>query len=265
MKFLKRAAAATAVLALLSASAGAFVIVTKPSDPVKWSQWVDIDNGRDVYSFGDLDEGEDLWAAVVTADDWRCPDGLPVSDFHWWGSYILGDPADLLGFAINIHADVPASGIIPSHPGTRLWSGLFPMGDVTGTVQETLFAITPDHDIYQYNLQLPGPDQYFYQDEGVIYWLDIIGIVGPEGIWGWHTALRPAPENGLDAAVIIFDYNALTGGYSQWGSMHDDHCNVQMAFELTTIPEPASMALLGTGAMALLTLVRRRRISRDDS
>ena len=64
----------------------------KPMLPTKWSQPVDVDNGHDVYSFW---QGGNDFPTTVVADDWKCPDGLPITDFHWWGSYIQGSPGGL--------------------------------------------------------------------------------------------------------------------------------------------------------------------------
>lgn len=243
----------------------------KPDDPVKWSQWVDTDvvTGWDVPSYWI----DDLYPApvVVVADDWRCLDGLPVTDFHWWGSYPAGEPGAVQVFEISIHADIPASGGdcgVPSHPGQLLWNTFAVVGDNVGQVQEMLFdsQTPPAHDIFQYNYKIDDPADYFNQEQGEIYWLNIVAITGDnDTIWGWHTAIRPAPENGLDAAVGIYDYNPFTGEYTRWGALYDgypDYPCVQMAFELTTIPEPASLALMGSVGLTLVGLIRRRRLSR---
>jgi hypothetical protein len=266
MRLMKFLTVAVAVMAAASGRLGAQdipdCITGKPSDPVKWSQPVDIDNGWDVFSFGYLDTEESIiYPMAVVADDWKCLDGLPVTDFHWWGSYIDGGPGQgLLGFEISIHSDVPAGHLgHPSHPGDRLWWTLITLPQA----HETFYATAPDHDIYQYFFELASPELYFYQQQGTIYWLDIMAIVIPEDtIWGWHTGLRPGPENGLDAAVMMQGYDVYTGEYTAWASLYDEQGPVQMAFELTTVPEPATLILVGTAGLSLLRFVRRRRMSR---
>jgi len=230
----------------------------KPVLPTKWSQLVDVDNGHDVYSFWPA--GADF-PAIVVADDWKCLNGLPVTDFHWWGSYIEGTPrspshegAGVSSFELSIHSDVPADGAIPSHPGELLWRRDFLVGPA---VQEIYYSPGEDHDIYQYTLLLSRSEDYFPQVENTIYWLNIIGRCSPDTVWGWHTAVRPGP---LDAAVMIYDYDPFEGTYSRWLSLYDDQCNVQMAFELTTIPEPATIGLVGTAALMLAGLIYRRRM-----
>ncbi|HUU42501.1 MAG TPA: PEP-CTERM sorting domain-containing protein, partial [Planctomycetota bacterium] len=219
--------------------------------PTKWSQWVDLESGYDIYSF--WHEG-DNGPTTVVADDWRCPDGRPVTDVHWWGSYIEGDPTGLVGFEISIHDDIAPDGIHPSHPGALRYSETFERGQFT----EVPFGVLtgPDGPVYQYNVDLTVP---FDQDQGVIYWLNIIALVDNDAVWGWHTAVRPQPDNTLDDAVQIFGYNPETGQYSTYVELFDAQGSVAMAFELTTVvPEPATLTLAGLAGLALLGLRRRR-------
>jgi len=248
------AMAAAVLLGVLGQAAG-----DRTNDPTKWSQWVDTsDNGRAIESMW-VTTQPDLGPSYVIADDWRCLDGLPVTDVHWWGTYLKGAPTGTLAFEISIHADIPQDACCPSHPGELLHSEI---GFVGSTVEEAIFADGPEGDIYQYNYDLEVP---FAQVRGEVYWLNIIAIVpsSDDVVWGWNTATHPAPENGIDAAVRIDDYNPFTGEYSEWGPLYDtSECGkVPMAFELTTIPEPGSMALMGTAVLGLVGWVRRKRLS----
>ena len=243
----------------------------KDLGPRKWSQLPDLDNGQDLMSSVRVDVGlggvpiYPTTPFVVVADDWRCLDGLPVTDFHWWGAYITGGPDLMHGFQISIHADIPADNIHGSHPGEMLWTTTARMTDV----EEEFFGMNQVSEVIQYNYVLPHPDNYFLQEQGEIYWLSILALTvdcgtNPDGlptVWGWHTAMRPAPENGLDAAVVLYNYQPETGDYAAWGLLSDETCNLQMAFEITTIPEPTSATLLlgGAAAVALRRRLRKRR------
>jgi len=257
MKLLEMLAVVVTVVALVTGQLCAQA-APKPSDPVKWSQPVDVESGWNVYSF--WHEG-DNGPLVTAADDWKCPNGLPVTDLHWWGSYIEGQPGGVTSFEISFHTNIPAGQELghPSHPGALIRRVVVPVGE--GGVQETFFSETPTHNIYQYNLKASSPEDYFPQVMGQIYWLNIIGISDNSTTWGWHTALRPGPDNGLDAAVNIYDYNPDSGQYTEWGSLYDGQGAVQLAFELTTVPEPASLALVGSAALVLMGLVYRRKMT----
>jgi len=244
---------AVGVLLLVSSPLAAQVDVGDIA--VKWSQPPDYDNGQDFKSFWQWCHSPQ----AVVADDWRCLDGLPVTDFHWWGSYLRGEPGDVLGFEISIHADIPETVEKPSHPGELRWSRVFNMGEYG--VVESFDRMNRTEAIYEYTVVLDNSDEWFRQDEGEIYWLNVVALTFDDYTeWGWHSALRPCPENGLDPAVHIFDYDPFTGEYTTWGSIYSDSCSVHMAFELTTIPEPGSLALMGTVTLTVVGVRRRRRM-----
>ena len=78
--------------------------------------------------------------------------------------------------------------------------------------------------------------------------------------WGWHTAVQP---HNIDDAVIIYDYDHVTGRYTQWLPIEhqipgDGFISLDMAFELTTVPEPVSMILAGLGLSGIAAIVRKR-------
>jgi hypothetical protein len=237
----------------------------KPVLPTKWSQLVDVINGYDVRSYAIWDpERQRILPRAVVADDWMCMDGQPITDLHWWGSYIRGAPGGathqggVMGFEISMHADIPAAGLVASHPGALLRSIMVPVGLGDNVVHEDFYTRTQTEDIYQYTVTASGPEYYIPQEQGKIYWLDIIGIVQNDNtIWGWHTAVRPGP---LDAAVTIADYDPVQGTYYWWASMYDEHCSLQMAYELTTTPEPATIGLVGTAGLMLAGILYRRKM-----
>ena len=64
------------------------------------------------------------------ADDWPCYDNRPITDIHWWGSFIGWTQPNLppvlpKGFHIGIWTDVaqndPNNHFGFSHPGTLIW------------------------------------------------------------------------------------------------------------------------------------------------
>ncbi|MGB9619249.1 MAG: hypothetical protein ACPL7K_02415 [Armatimonadota bacterium] len=103
-----------------------------PTQPMKWSQ--------PIYQIGTAPDGTPLywgWDEVSfigpwgggpqVADDWQCKDRLPVTDFHWWGSYIdwkepYQPPSKVLGFWFGIYTDIPVQpGVDYSRPGQLIW------------------------------------------------------------------------------------------------------------------------------------------------
>nr|MBN2276831.1 dockerin type I repeat-containing protein [candidate division Zixibacteria bacterium] len=143
----------------------------------------------------------------VLADDWMCSETGWVKDIHFWGSYQNAWGAPQYGtverFILSIHADVPAGIDQPySHPGELLWQiesdqfSVIPYSDVI--VPEgwydpylQLFVFEDHFNLYQYNFYLDSLD-WFHQDSGTIYWLNISAVmsagVEPSG-WGWKSTL----------------------------------------------------------------------------
>ena len=92
-------------------------------DEIKWRQVPDMAFGVNI---------ESIEPSPLVADDWQCTDPRPVTDVHFWGSYIgwqenlpQPDPPTpgVLGFIIRFYKDVPAGVDRPySHPGDLLYA-----------------------------------------------------------------------------------------------------------------------------------------------
>ena len=137
---------------------------------VKWSQPPDMEFGVNIRS---------TEIEPIVADDWQCEDPRPVTDIHFWGSFIgwqdnipvpyLNTPV-IDGFMIRIYEDVPQGPQnLYSHPGTHLYEA-----QVMNFSEEFVGSIphpdgTYEHK-YSYSLDLPIP---FDQQEGNIYWISI--------------------------------------------------------------------------------------------
>ena len=207
-------------------------------DEVKWSQPPDMEFGVNIQS---------TEPRPIVADDWECRDPRPVTDVHFWGSYIgweagnqvpLLPPPGVNGFVIRIYTDVPANSLNNSysHPGELLYE--VPIDDF----KEEHFASirlpdgTYEHKFY-YSLDLPIP---FEQREGTIYWISIAALMldGSDFPWGWETC---------DPGFHFMDNACFYDFIEQmWVEIKPDmlpdwypHGTVDMAFELTvSLPPP---------------------------
>lgn len=187
----------------------------------------------------------------IVADDWACTNATPVTDIHWWGSFvgwgmpgIPEQPAPTLpvAFQITIWTDVPQSITNPySHPGTvlkRIYCTNFTWEFVGWDFDPRNPGAAPEA-CFKWHQDLL-PEEYFYQDPGGgtnIYWVSIAAVY-PVGQqidypWGWKT--RPRDPNSLapDAAVVS-DAAAPVG----WSPLqYPPGTPWDMAFELTTKQE----------------------------
>jgi len=148
---------------------------------------------------------------IILGDDWRCIETGWVKDIHFWGAWREGYEAYDLGFRVSIWSDVPAGVDQPySHPGEIVWTrDIFDYSTVLFSplsYERWLDPLTmlphsdSDPDYYQYDVFL-GPDDWFWQEEGAVYWLSISALIidpDPEFFrWGWKTSL----DHYNDAAV----------------------------------------------------------------
>ncbi len=156
-----------------------------PPQFAKWAQPPTIDPRYPEFFYG-WNQLSLYWGPEYVGDDWRCWDDRPVSDVHWWGSYLnWGDipapPPDApLAFHLGLWSDVPQSSGNPfSHPGLLLreWFVL------RTELNERLvgFDFHPQYGVegcFQYDFFLPFEDWFWQSGEQEIYWLSIAAVYG---------------------------------------------------------------------------------------
>jgi hypothetical protein len=188
----------------------------------KWSQGpVVVDPNSDPPVIIGWDEPSDYIAPPMMADDWPCEDDRPVTDVHWWGSFIGWTQPHLppvvpqafhLGIWTNSADPDPCDPTTFSHPDQLVWQNFctnwvwnfagydqdprkYPDGAAPGEpgadeMMDACFQFT----------QLLSEDEWFFQDPGDdpcnprIYWLSIAPLytaadyTDPEfRAWGWKT------------------------------------------------------------------------------
>ncbi len=228
---------------------------------VKWIQPPDMDNGFDLESQWDPTDCE---PDIIKADDWMCPDGRPITDIHWWGSYRCNEPYEPEGFAILIYDDAVHAAGYPC-PGNLLEDYYVAFGDAGETALPGVDS--EGETVYEYSLYLPE-DDWFHQDQGTYYWISIVAVApntGDPPIWGWHTGIvDPEEAEELDLAWAVTGLVDRTGvmpptipegNPEEWAYME----GFDMAFALTTVPEPGTLALFGTAAVGLFAIRRKKK------
>jgi hypothetical protein len=221
------------------------------NDPAKWFQLPDLRQGMDVRA---------TWPKIL-ADDFKCTFTGPITDIHLWGSWLNNQVDPNVRFHLSFHADVPA-GIDPavpwSHPGSNLWSlNLAPTKSrIYAEASERFYDpnlhefIGFDTQVWQYNFLIPATEAFF-QREGTIYWLDVTAFT-TNGVFGWKTSFQHWNDD-----AVWGDVPASGGPPQMWYELRDPTTQLSMdlAFVLTTIPEPSAVALIGFGCV--LVLMRR--------
>ncbi|MFH1701746.1 MAG: dockerin type I repeat-containing protein, partial [Candidatus Zixiibacteriota bacterium] len=177
---------------------------------------------------------------IILADDWQCSETGDVKDIHFWGSWKYAMEDFIYGFQLTIHADIPAdsspSGF--SMPGDILWSKgvvdfeavhFFPQLPQKWYDPNTEEIIEGNaYDYYQYNICLDSAD-WFHQDSGTVYWLEIIPATNEPypRAWGW----KSSQDHFLDNAVYRSSYTGW-----DWQRLNDPFDTLQsidFAFVIT--------------------------------
>ncbi|PXF57736.1 MAG: hypothetical protein C4B59_14670 [Candidatus Methanogaster sp.] len=229
------------VITMLALSTGvAWAGEETPADAsgsvVKWRQPPDMNYGVNIRS---------TEVEPIVADDWKCTDPRPVTDVHFWGSYIRWETNNetpqphspgVDGFVIRIYEDVSA-GVDQhySHPGKRLYE------EKVEKFEERYVAsiLHPDgayeHKFY-YSMNLP---ESFKQREGTIYWISIAAVMPEEYEypWGWETSTIHWNDNTCRHWHNNDDWEEIIPKMLPlWYQEHYE--TVDLAFELTVGSEP---------------------------
>lgn len=200
------------------------------------------------------------------ADDWLCTETGPVSDIHFWYSVAQDLPTRIDTVTAIIYKDVPANSPpepVPfSHPGEELWrrtfdASQFKVSDQIGIGTQGFadpqqpnyigWGANDHHQFRQINIvDIQNP---LVQQQGTIYWLGLyVDWTGTQSPAGWKTSL----EHFQDDAV----YRTLQGSWAELISPAG--VSLDMAFVITTIPEPATLLLSLLGTCGVVMTSRRR-------
>ncbi|MGA2242891.1 MAG: PEP-CTERM sorting domain-containing protein [Verrucomicrobiota bacterium] len=163
------------------------------------------------------------------------------------------------GVELAIYSNVPGVGTNGfSQPGNSLWSSVFNWGQFSTRPYATNSQgwyeprtgswLTNTHSI-MWELNITNI-QNLNQQQGVTYWLAVEFTGTNTDTIGWKTALTSTN----DAAVW------LTPSWV-WTKLVDQSTNsMDLAFVITTIPEPSTSLLVALGGLALIGL--RRQVAR---
>jgi hypothetical protein len=227
-----------------------------PGDPnTKWVQMPDLNFGMDVLATN----------PKILADDFLCTFSGPITDIHIWGSWLNNNVGAITNLHVSFHGDIPAGAVQPwSMPGPVLWQTNFIPGQFTErfytNANEAFYdpninqIVGFDTQVYQYNMFI-DPANAFTQQIGNIYWLDVT-VMTTNGIFGWKTSLQHFNDD-----AVFDDLPQLP---PNWRDMHypPEHPyhgqSIDLAFALTTIPEPSAFLLVALGGLAVVALSRTR-------
>ena len=231
---------------------------------VKWSQSPDMVNAEDTLSMHRS-------LGPVVADDFLS-DGQELIGFHWWGSYFedTGQGAERdVSFEISFHENCLAGDPTCNNGGPFPFStpsnGNY-FSDIF-TVEEDFYGTTSNGvDIYEYWVRVDpdfGPSFLGGTWETIVgetYWVDVAWDAGQFGtavsddVWGWAKA-----NNGgvciLGCAVQTAPGGPANPHIGPWIELTTE----DKAFEVVSVPEPTTLALMGIGLFGMAYRLRRKQ------
>jgi len=253
-------------LAFVWSAASATPLVGDHYKP-KWTQLPDMEVAGDTLSmhrsFG-----------PVVVDDF-VSDGRPIAGFHWWGSYFedAGQSSNerIVQFEISFHQNCAAGSTDPACFDPRTGAPYNYSTPKDGTyfssifdVEEDFYGTTADGvDIYEYWVKVDDSNAPSFlgntweEVAGETYWVDFawnegqflvddtgaqIDTVGD--IWGWAQT-----NNGGNCIIDCAVMTGVPGGSNPHLGPWDLLPGQDMAFEVITVPEPGSLALIGLGLL----------------
>jgi hypothetical protein len=207
----------------------AFRINTGPAvtvESVKWSQpptvATNAGNWYNGWNEPSID-GPAIWNNTlltnIVADDWLCTNARPVTDIHWWGSFLNWTGTNLppqlpVAYHFAIWTDVPTNANNPfSHPEKVTWDYIASTTDSNLKARWVGWDLDPrtpclaPESCFKFDYPLPNASWFFQPNGTNTFWLSISAVY-PTGIaleypFGWKT--RPHVPVPPDDAVRIFE------------------------------------------------------------
>lgn len=165
----------------------------------------------------------------LSADDFTLTSPATIRHITWWGFYgsTFGSSAEQPPATQTMRLRFYDARIQDGLPGTVLFEETFLDPFYAWTGRRVLTGPAPDE--YKFEIDLSSPMQLV---ELTTYWIEIIQIGDPSSLYRWESS-RSSEINGF-----AFQ-NAAT---NDW--IHTQNTTSDLAFQLSTIPEPSSAALM---------------------
>ncbi len=222
---------------------------TANCQPLKWSQppLYNPASPKPECLWG-WDEPSIYGGGEIAADDWLCTSEQPISDIHWWGSYIgwadvEPPPGAPESFHIGIWTDVPAGVDQPfSHPDTLIHEWIVPREELNerpvACDYHPDFMSAPEA-CFRYDFVIPEPEWFYQEPSCNIYWISIAAMYSSpwENAWGWKTREHFFNDDGV---IIWAPMEPQLGSVYQSGvPLELQGTSWDLAFALTTVCDDA--------------------------
>lgn len=249
----------TAAMMLLLTTA--FAVADWPNQYIKHDQMTPGVSNWAGASFIDSAGG-----SALSADDFLCTQSTSITDIHFAGFTQSLNNQNIQSFRITFWSDFPRTSNDESHPDYLLYDQTIGPADLADPYKRGW----QDNGDGTFRINLPE-EQWFNQRgtsaDPIVYWIGIQAVIANDLFYWNFVDQYNAPLWGDDAAFAsdYFGYQP----WSNWGWPNMDQPalydgllptdwakSADMAFTLSSIPEPMTICLLGFGAMSLF--IRRK-------
>jgi len=173
------------------------------------------------------------------ADAFQLSSAASLSTLDWYGDNFANAFPSTVAFTINLYAD--AGGIPANSP--------FSSQSVTATAVDTgmseLDCCSPFAEIFLFNATLPSAVAL---SANTTYWLSILDVSGSPNVFRW--------ANGT--TTWAGDFNNACCAPGSWINIGPPRDQAAYDLNPVTVPEPGSLALLGSGVVAAAGMLRRK-------
>ncbi|MEE8170921.1 MAG: PEP-CTERM sorting domain-containing protein [Phycisphaerae bacterium] len=179
--------------------------------------------------------GDQRWQLL--ADDIFLSSLATIRQVKWWGFYDQDNPPASESFRVRFYDARPSDGL----PGNILFEEAFLNPSRTMTGEIISVGIGPHEYFYEVDLVTP-----FAADASTPYWIEVTQLGDVSTLFRWETS-----------AADLSGFAFMNTDFADWtdpGAVSD------LAFQLSTIPEPSTVLLLMIGMPCLFRRsVGRRR------
>ena len=164
----------------------------------------------------------------LSADDFTLTSSATIRHVTWWGFYgsTFGSSAEQPPATQTMRVRFYDARIQDGLPGTILFEETFVNPPYAWTGRQVLTGPAPNE--YRFDVDLPTPMPL---SSSTPYWLEIVQLESPQSLYRWEISV-----SGRDG--FAFQNEATV----DW--VHTQNTPANLAFQLSTIPEPSTAALM---------------------
>ncbi|OWY72117.1 hypothetical protein B7486_04105 [cyanobacterium TDX16] len=193
----------------------------------------------------DMDFRDDFGTALwqQSADNFSLSQNAIIRHVTWWGFYgsSFTSPAEQPPVTQTMRVSFYEARIQDGLPGTVLFEETFVDPSYAWTGRQVLTGAAPNE--YKFDVDLTTPVTLRAM---TAYWLEIVQLGGQQSHYRWEYS-RSGEINGFAVQNLTM---------MDW--FHSQSITSDLAFQLSTIPEPGTAALFGIASMVFIQNRRRR-------